>query len=103
MLALGPHRIEAEAGDLVIWHRALPHAAALNRGSVPRVAQYITMSPVGDDSEEARQGRINFWRQRLSGLGRYEKEREHSELAAAELTPLGRKLAGVDSWDGNAA
>lgn len=103
LLALGPHRIAAEAGDLVIWHRALPHGAALNRGSVPRVAQYITMSPVGDDSEEARQGRINFWRQRLSGLGRYEKEREHSELAAAELTPLGRKLAGVDPWDGDTA
>ena len=98
LLALGTRRIGAEAGDLVIWHRALPHTAALNRGRAPRVAQYITMSPVGNQSEESRQGRIDFWRYRLSGLGRYEKEREHSELPAAELTPLGRKLAGVDPW-----
>ena len=51
------------------------------------------MSPAGDDSEEGRRGRIAFWRDRLSGLGRYEKEREHDELPAARLTPLGRKLA----------
>jgi len=98
LLGLGTRRIAAEAGDLIIWHIALPHTAGLNRGSSPRVAQYITMSPAGDDSEEGRRGRIAFWRDRLSGLGRYEKEREHDELPAARLTPLGRKLAGVDPW-----
>jgi hypothetical protein len=98
LLALGTRRIAAEAGDLIIWHVALPHTAALNRGRLPRVAQYITMSRAGDDSEEARQGRIAFWRDRLSGLGRYDKEREHHERSAAVLTPLGRKLAGVDPW-----
>ena len=98
LLALGTRRLAAEAGDLIIWHIALPHSAGLNRGSAPRVAQYITMGPAGDDSEEGRQGRLAFWRERLSGLGRYDKEREHRERPAARLTTLGRKLAGVDPW-----
>jgi hypothetical protein len=99
LLTLGPRRVGARAGDLVIWHSALPHTAALNRGSGVRVAQYITMRPAGDDqSEEARQRLITFWRDRLSGLGRYDKEREHHESPSAELTPLGRKIAGVDPW-----
>ena len=99
LLALGTRRIGARAGDLIIWHKALPHTAALNRGGGVRVAQYITMSPVGaDQSEAARQGRISFWRDRLSGLGRYDKEREYHESPTAELTPLGRQLAGVDPW-----
>lgn len=37
--------IPGEAGDLVIWHHALPHAATPNRGSFPRVVQYMTMFP----------------------------------------------------------
>ena len=99
LLALGSQRIGAEAGDLIIWRTALPHTASVNRGTRPRVAQYITMSPARDQDEQARQTRIAFWRDRLSGLGRYAQEREHNESAAAELTPLGRKLAGIDPWD----
>ena len=96
LLALGTERIGAEAGDLVIWHTALPHSASTNRGTRARVAQYITMGRAGDEPNETR---INFWRQRLSGLGRYAKEREHRESPTAELTAVGRKLAGVDLWD----
>ena len=98
LLALGTRRIGAEAGDLVIWRTALPHTASLNRGDSPRVAQYITMSPAGD-SEEARRKRTDFWQRRLSGLGRYAEEREAREGKTAELTSLGRKLAGVDPWE----
>ena len=97
LLALGARRIPADAGDLIIWRTALPHVASTNRGTAPRVAQYITMTPA-NDSAEARDHRTAFWRDRLSGLGRYAKEREHHELPTAELTPLGRKLAGVDPW-----
>ena len=35
--------IPAEAGDLIIWHQALPHAATPNRAGLPRLAQYLTM------------------------------------------------------------
>jgi len=37
--------IAGEAGDLVIWHQALPHRATPNRGSFPRVVQYLNMFP----------------------------------------------------------
>ena len=40
-----PTPIAGEAGDLVIWHQALPHAATPNLGSFPRVVQYLNMFP----------------------------------------------------------
>ena len=91
--------VEGGAGDLVIWHSALPHGASPNRAEVPRVAQYITMGPAPDErSAEARAECEHWWRERLTGLGKNEKGKEHREGTTAELTPLGRKLLGVDSW-----
>ncbi len=90
--------IPAMAGDLVIWHSALPHGSSPNSASYPRVVQYITMSPVGKYSEEAREGRIAGWRERLTGLGKNEKEKEHAEGKTAELTDLGKKLLGLEAW-----
>jgi hypothetical protein len=37
--------IAAKAGDLIIWHSALPHGNSRNRTQQPRLCQYITMSP----------------------------------------------------------
>jgi len=37
--------IAGRAGDLVIWHQALPHASSANRGRLPRVVQYMTLRP----------------------------------------------------------
>ena len=37
--------IPGRAGDLVIWHHALPHGASPNRSARPRVAQYLTLRP----------------------------------------------------------
>ena len=90
--------VAGKAGDLVIWHSALPHGSSPNSGDRPRIVQYITMSPAPKDSEEGRQKRIAGWRERLTGLGKEEKEKEHFQGKTAELTPLGRKLLGLDSW-----
>lgn len=38
--------IAAEAGDFVIWHHFLPHGSSPNRGSYPRIVQYLNMYPV---------------------------------------------------------
>jgi hypothetical protein len=35
--------VPAGAGDLVIWHEALPHGASPNRAARPRLAQYVNM------------------------------------------------------------
>jgi hypothetical protein len=37
--------IAGEAGDLIIWHQALPHSATPNRAELPRVVQYLNMFP----------------------------------------------------------
>ena len=92
--------VAGKAGDLVIWHSALPHGSSPNSGDRPRIVQYITMSPAPkENNEEARQKRITGWRERLTGLGKEEKEKEHLQGETAELTPLGRKLLGLDSWE----
>ncbi|MGI2142195.1 phytanoyl-CoA dioxygenase family protein [Shewanella baltica] len=38
--------IAANAGDLIIWHHALPHGASPNRGTLPRMVQYINFYPM---------------------------------------------------------
>ncbi|HTB81463.1 MAG TPA: phytanoyl-CoA dioxygenase family protein [Opitutaceae bacterium] len=37
--------IAGAAGDLIIWHHALPHGATPNRAALPRVVQYLNMFP----------------------------------------------------------
>ena len=37
--------IAGDAGDLIIWHHALPHGATPNRAELPRVVQYLNMFP----------------------------------------------------------
>lgn len=43
--ALGSVPIPGRAGDLVIWHDALPHGSRPNLGARPRVVQYVSMVP----------------------------------------------------------
>lgn len=43
--ALGAVPIAGRAGDLIIWHHALPHGATPNLGARPRVVQYLAMRP----------------------------------------------------------
>ncbi|MGV8835988.1 phytanoyl-CoA dioxygenase family protein [Cellvibrio sp.] len=35
--------IAANAGDLIIWHQALPHGSSPNRADFPRMVQYLNM------------------------------------------------------------
>jgi len=97
--AMGSQCVPAETGDLIIWRTALPHGASLNTSAEPRVVQYITMNPANDSNDDACQSRVNWWRDRLTGLGRNSQEKEHYHGKTAELTPLGRKLLGMDKWD----
>jgi ectoine hydroxylase-related dioxygenase (phytanoyl-CoA dioxygenase family) len=94
--------IPMKAGDLVIWDRLLAHGNGRNEGDRPRLAQYITMYPAGDD-EEQREERVACWREGRAP-GNWEREipepyrgRERNN-PPAELSPLGRKLLGLDLW-----
>ncbi|HXQ11386.1 MAG TPA: phytanoyl-CoA dioxygenase family protein [Caulobacteraceae bacterium] len=44
-LSTQARRIAGGAGDLIIWHSALPHGASPNTGDRPRLAQYVTQYP----------------------------------------------------------
>jgi len=46
--ALGTTAVGGSAGDMVIWHHALPHGSSPNRGMRPRIVQYINMYPGRD-------------------------------------------------------
>ena len=96
--------IAGKAGDLIIWHRGLPHGNGWNTSRRPRLAQYINMFPAGDvDSDKARD-RVKAWREHSGPVYRRPPfpgddrnwEIEHGETA--ELTELGEKLLGLKAW-----
>ncbi|MBV9864181.1 MAG: phytanoyl-CoA dioxygenase family protein [Abitibacteriaceae bacterium] len=94
--------IPGQAGDLIIWINTLAHGNGLNVSSRPRLAQYINMYPAPDD-EAMRQARIERWRERKAPQTHWAHgdPRRLEELSGktAELTPLGRKLLGLDLWE----
>ncbi len=51
--ALGSRAIAGRAGDLIIWHQALPHGSRPNRATLPRLVQYINMLPTQIEQRDA--------------------------------------------------
>jgi hypothetical protein len=49
--SLGPKPIAAGAGDLIIWHHALPHGSSPNRATQPRMVHYLTLFPAVAEPE----------------------------------------------------
>lgn len=96
--------IPGKAGDLVIWDKRLLHGNGRNRSNRPRLAQYITMfpAPTGEKWEQQREDRIYRWRERVPPAADWVKGDprgwEQEQGTTAELTPLGRKLLGLDPW-----
>ncbi|MEX0886785.1 MAG: phytanoyl-CoA dioxygenase family protein [Phycisphaeraceae bacterium] len=99
---LGVTPVEMNAGDMVIWHRALPHGNGLNRTDRPRIAQYINMRPAREDDEQRMQDRVRQWRERVPPDAPWvqgdPRNWEPTHGKTAELSPLGRKLLGLDPW-----
>ncbi len=92
-----------EAGDLLIFNSLLPHGIRPNRsGDKVRIAQYISMMPAQEDNEELRQWRIRSWNERNPPEGYAfpgdPREWEKTKYGVAELSPLGKKLLGLDKW-----
>ena len=93
------------AGDLAIWKTTLLHGNGRNSAQRPRLAQYITMNPLpptGEQREADRRRRILSWSTCAPPDGhafpgdprRIEEQRDEP----ATLTPLGRRLLGLDEW-----
>ena len=100
LLALGAVPVPGRAGDLIIWNSLCPHAGGVNhnREGHVRVVQFLgySLAPA-DQSEEARKGRIEFWREGQVGNGN--RHEMPNEPGCVELTPLGRKIAQLDPWE----
>jgi hypothetical protein len=63
--------------------------------------QYIAMTPAEHD-EATRRRRVENWRRRQPATWRTNPDGRHREQTrgkTAQLTPVGRKLLGLDSWD----
>jgi hypothetical protein len=91
------------AGDLLIFNSLQPHGIRPNKsGSKVRLAQYISMMPAEEENEPLRQWRIKSWKERNAPEGYAfpgdPRGWEKNKYGVAELSPLGRKLLGLDRW-----
>lgn len=96
-------KVPLQVGDLLIFNSTLPHGIRPNNSKDKvRIAQYISMMPAEEDNEERRQWRISSWRERRAPEGYAfpgdPRGWEQKKYNTAELTPLGRKLLGLDQW-----
>ncbi|MEZ5356165.1 MAG: phytanoyl-CoA dioxygenase family protein [Bryobacteraceae bacterium] len=107
LTGLEVRRVEMRAGDLVIWNSQLAHGTSPNTSQSARLAMYLSMSPAQESNETARQWRVQSWLHRIAPEGNPFPgdprgwERKHGVTAA--LTPLGRRLLGLDLWSENGA
>lgn len=77
--------LAAPRGSLILWDRRVPYGNAPNRADDPRYAQFVRMIPERFADTDTRAERVRDWR---------------SQSDPPSLTPLGRKLLGVDPWPG---
>ena len=95
--------VHLNAGDLLIFNSLLAHGIRPNTSqNKARLAQYISMTPWEPENPGLREQRILSWRERRAPLGVAfpgdPREWERTKYGVAELTPLGRRLLGVDLW-----
>jgi len=96
-------KVKMEAGDLLIFNSTEPHGIRPNNSKDKvRIAQYISMMPAEEENEALRQWRINSWRDRIAPEGYAfpgdPRKWEQTRYKTAELTPLGKKLLGLEKW-----
>ena len=94
--------IPGKAGDLLIWDVLLAHGNGHNVSDKPRLAQYISMFRTERATPESLEHRIRCWREHCPPGNKTfpgdPRKIEEQYGKTAELTPLGRKLLGVDPW-----
>jgi len=102
-------RPELEAGDLLIWNGLLAHGVAPNTSEDGvRAVQYLSMMPALETLRTLRQSRIDSWRHlstpdwNATLVGDADRH-ESLRYGPAELTGLGARLLGLESWHEDAA
>ena len=96
-------KVKLEAGDLLIFNSSQPHGIRpnLSKDKV-RIAQYISMMPAEEDNQPLRDWRIRSWQDRIAPEGYAfpgdPRKWEQTRYDTAVLSPLGRRLLGLDRW-----
>ncbi len=95
--------INMEPGDLMIFNSLLAHGVRPNHSDDRvRMAQYISMYPAEHGNKDECDERIRQWREldrpHRDAFPGDPREWEKKHATTAKLTPLGRKLLGLDSW-----
>ncbi len=104
MTGLSRENITMAPGDLMIFNSLLAHGVRPNFSQDRvRMAQYISMYPADQENEAERQERIRLWREmeppnRPDFPGDPRGWEKAHNGGPAKLTPLGRKLLGLDLW-----
>ena len=97
-----PTFIPLKAGDLLIFNSLLAHGIRPNHSDRVRMAQYIAMVPAEEDNQQMRDWRVQSWRDREPPQGFAfpgdPREWEKTRYPRAELSDLGKKLLGRESW-----
>ncbi|PAU39042.1 hypothetical protein CKF94_06545 [Vibrio coralliilyticus] len=99
-------KIDAPAGSLVIFDSRLPHGNVCTYHLNPRLVQFIAMYKA--DSEEhvpavlyqSREERVNCYQNARppAWLRGWRGQLDPEPFTPLELSPLGRKLVGLESW-----
>ena len=88
---------EMDPNDTSTWN-----AAQLRNHAMKELNNSGMVTPAPESNEELRQRRIESWRERRAPEGFAfpgdPREWERTKYATAELTPLGRRLLGLDLW-----
>jgi Phytanoyl-CoA dioxygenase (PhyH) len=90
--------VPLKTGDLLIMDSHLPHGTVKNNSLRPRVVFYLQLSPVGSP-EEAASNIADHQAGLAPSWWRWKPGHDRAESGPpAKLTPLGRRLLGIDPW-----
>ena len=94
--------VAGNVGDFLIWDKRLAHGNGRNLSDKPRLAQYISMFRADDTQTDHRTQRVSWWQERTPPPYNWAigdpRRWEQTHGTTAELSPLGRKLLGLDDW-----
>lgn len=96
-------KVPMQKGDLLIFNSSQPHGIRANTSNNKvRIAQYIAMMPAEEENDALREWRITSWRDRKAPEGYAfpgdPRKWEQTKYPAATLSPLGKKLLGLEKW-----
>ena len=95
--------VPMKAGELLIWNCLQPHGVRPNNSETVRLAQYISMVPAEEENETIREWRTQSWAESIPPDGYAfpgdPRNWEQTRYPKAELSTLGEKLLGSQSWN----